>query len=89
MSSGKDIFTKKIERGMKLEENTNKFEKGFNTLLEDSDKDTFTKLELSKALILKLDDIVTDWMLMRQAINSEISKLEKQLANEEENCWEK
>ena len=84
MSSGKDIFTKKIERGMKLEENTNKFEKGFNTLLEDSDKDTFTKLELSKALILKLDDIVTDWMLMRQAINSEISKLEKQLENEEE-----
>lgn len=75
---------KKIERGMKLEENTNKFEEDFNALLEDSSKDTFTKLQLSKALILSIDNIVEEWMWMRQMVNSEISKLEKQLENEKE-----
>ena len=67
-----------------MEENTNKFEEDFNKLISDSSKDASTKLQLNKAFILKLDEIVIDWILMRQAIKSEISKLEKQLKDEEE-----
>ena len=67
-----------------MEENTNKFEEDFNELLNDPNKDDHTKLELLRALSESLLNLIEDWMLLRQAIESEISKLDKQLENEEE-----
>ena len=69
---------------MKLEENTNRFEEDFNELLNDPNKDDHTKLELLRALSETLLNLIEDWVLLRQTINSEISNLEKQLENEKE-----
>lgn len=83
MPSGKDTFIQKDER-RKMENRKNSIQKEHERLLDDSSTDTFTKLELSKALLENIDEFVIDLITTRREVNSEIRKLEKQLTDEKE-----
>ena len=66
-----------------MKQSTNKFEEKFEEMLNDPNKDTFTKLELSKAFLEIVDDLVEDWVLNRQTVKKGIEKLRTELKNEE------
>lgn len=59
-----------------MENRRNNIQEEHDRLLNDSTTDIFTKVELSKALIENIDELVIDLMATRHEVKREIENLE-------------
>ena len=66
-----------------MEDNTDKFEEMVEKMLNDPNKDNYTKIELLKAFSESVHSLIEDWVLMRQALKAKIEKLEREIESEE------